>query len=136
MPWFDAGPATLAPGRMREAEIGRVALLLINLDGTLHAVSAVCPHHAAWLSQGQISGTAIDCPRHQGQFDIATGQKLRGPDCANLRIYPTRTRGARVEVALGSVPIALTTGRLIQAHQEGLKHVGPVLAERSAVGGD
>ncbi len=101
MAWYDAGPATLAPGRMREAEAGRAALLLINLDGTIHATSAVCPHHAAWLSQGQVSGTAIDCPRHQGQFDIATGRKLRGPDCADLRVYPVRVRAGRIEVEIG-----------------------------------
>jgi nitrite reductase/ring-hydroxylating ferredoxin subunit len=100
-PWIDAGPATLAPGQMREAEADRVALLLISLDGTLHATSAVCPHHAAWLSQGQISGTSIDCPRHQGRFDIATGRKLRGPDCADLRVYPARLRDGRIEVAIG-----------------------------------
>ena len=98
MPWFDVGPATLAPGRMREAEAGPVALLLINLDGTLHATAAVCPHHSAWLSQGQIAGSAIDCPRHQGQFDIATGRKLRGPDCADLRVFPVRVSEGRIGV--------------------------------------
>ncbi len=100
MAWVDAGPATIAPGGMREVEARGVALLLIHLDGTLHATAAVCPHHAAWLSQGRISGTAIDCPRHQGQFDIATGRKLRGPECADLPVFPVRVREGRVEVQL------------------------------------
>jgi nitrite reductase/ring-hydroxylating ferredoxin subunit len=99
--WFDCGPATLAPGGLREAEAGRAAVLLVNLDGTLHAIAAVCPHHAAWLSQGQISGTAIDCPRHQGRFDIATGRKLRGPDCADLAVFAVRVRAGRIEVSPG-----------------------------------
>jgi nitrite reductase/ring-hydroxylating ferredoxin subunit len=102
MPWIDTGPATITPGGMREAEAGRTALLLINLNGTIHATAAICPHHAAWLSQGQISGTAIDCPRHQGQFDIATGQKLRGPDCENLRTYPARINHGRIEVEIAN----------------------------------
>ena len=38
--------------------------------------------------------------------------------------------------ALGSVPIAPVTARLIQASSEGLDHGGVVLVERNAVGGD
>jgi nitrite reductase/ring-hydroxylating ferredoxin subunit len=98
--WIDVGPRSqLREGGMMEAEAGAAALLLYDLGGVVFATAATCPHHAAWLSQGQITGTAIDCPRHMGQFDIATGAKLRGPDCPNLRTYPTRVAAAgRIEV--------------------------------------
>lgn len=99
--WIDAGPRTrLKPGGMLEVQAGTHAVLLYDLAGTVHATSAVCPHHTAWLIQGQITGTAIDCPRHMGQFDIATGRKLRGPECPDLRTYPARVRDGRIEVAV------------------------------------
>jgi nitrite reductase/ring-hydroxylating ferredoxin subunit len=103
MAWLDAAPrARLSAGRMVEAEAGGRALLIYDIDGQVFATDAICPHHFAWLSQGQISGTAIDCPRHQGQFDIATGRKLRGPDCPDLRTYPARVVGERIEVLIES----------------------------------
>jgi len=99
MPWIDAGPrAALPASGMIEVEAGRLAVLLYDLDGVVHASDAICPHHAAWLSQGQISGGAIDCPRHQGRFDIATGKKLRGPECPDLQIYKTRILDGRIQL--------------------------------------
>jgi nitrite reductase/ring-hydroxylating ferredoxin subunit len=102
MDWMDVGARDLLPaGGMMEAEAGPVALLLYDVAGAVFATAAVCPHHAAWLSQGQISGTAIDCPRHMGRFDIATGRKLRGPDCPDLAVYPVRVVAGRMQVRVG-----------------------------------
>jgi nitrite reductase/ring-hydroxylating ferredoxin subunit len=101
VPWIDAGPrAALPVGGMQELEANGHALLLYNLAGRIFATSAICPHHAAWLSQGRISGSAIDCPRHMGQFDIATGRQLRGPVCPTLQTYAVRISGERIEVYL------------------------------------
>jgi 3-phenylpropionate/trans-cinnamate dioxygenase ferredoxin component len=88
------------PGTMREVAAGKAALLLYNLDGVIHATAAICPHHAAWLSQGQVSGDAINCPRHMGRFEIATGRQLRGPACPPLRTYNVRIVDGRIEVVV------------------------------------
>ena len=102
MPWIDvAARSDLAPGGMLEAEAGAHALLLYDLAGEVFATAAICPHHAAWLSQGRITGTAIDCPRHMGQFDIATGRLLRGPACPDLRTYPVCVTAGRIRVDTG-----------------------------------
>lgn len=101
MNWIDvAARDTVPPGGMMEVEAAGAALLLYDLAGTIFATSALCPHHTAWLSQGQITGTAIDCPRHMGQFDIATGRKLRGPECPDLPVFEVRVTDGRIEVAL------------------------------------
>ncbi len=101
MEWFDAGPwERLASRGKSEAEIAGHALLLVFANGAAHAVSAICPHHAAWMIEGGIGDRFIDCPRHQGRFDLATGAKLRGPDCPSLAVFPTRVREGRVEVQL------------------------------------
>ena len=101
MGWIDVGPRD-ALVDMMEVEAGGQALLLYDLGGAVFATSAICPHHAAWLSQGRISGTAIDCPRHMGQFDIATGRQLRGPACADLRVFPVRVVEGRILVEVNA----------------------------------
>lgn len=83
-----------------EVEISGTALLLYDLDGTIHVTAAVCPHQAAWLSQGDIRGDWVDCPRHMGRFHIPTGRQLRGPACPDLRTYRARVREGRIEVEL------------------------------------
>ena len=99
MPWIDvADRHRLTTRRWIEAQAGRVAIMLYDIDGTVHATSAICPHHAAFLSQGSFSGNTVDCPRHQGRFHIPTGALLRGPACDSLRTYRTCVRDGRVLV--------------------------------------
>lgn len=99
MPWTDAAAlADIPSGGMLEVEADRAALVLYNLGGTFYATAAVCPHHAAWFSQGGITGDCVDCPRHQGRFHIPTGRLVRGPECPDLRTYPVRVQDGRLLV--------------------------------------
>jgi 3-phenylpropionate/trans-cinnamate dioxygenase ferredoxin subunit len=99
MPWLDAcSAARLARAGVLEAEAGGAALLLYDLGGTAYATAAVCPHHAAWLIQGSVSGDCVDCPRHMGRFHIPTGEQRGGPPCPPLRTYPVRIEAGRVLV--------------------------------------
>lgn len=99
--WHDvADAATLLRRGMLEVEASGRALLLLTVADAIHAVDAVCPHHQAWLSMGRVDGDCIDCPRHQGRFEIATGRQVRGPACPPLGVYPVRLEGGRVLVAL------------------------------------
>jgi nitrite reductase/ring-hydroxylating ferredoxin subunit len=101
MVWIDVAAAdAVLRGGMQEIEISGRALLLLAVDGAIHAVDAVCPHHQAWLSMGTLDGDCIDCPRHQGRFHIPTGRQLRGPACPPLGVYPVRVENGRVFVAL------------------------------------
>ena len=97
--WTDAASReALAKSVLLEVEAAGAAILLYDVGGTVYATAAVCPHHAAWLSQGSIRGDIVDCPRHMGQFHIPTGRKLRGPECPDLRTYPVRVQDGRVWV--------------------------------------
>jgi nitrite reductase/ring-hydroxylating ferredoxin subunit len=103
MNWHDvADAADVSRGGMVEVEAAGRALLLVAVAGAIHAVDAVCPHHQAWLSMGRVDGDFIDCPRHQGRFDIATGRQVRGPACPPLGVHPVRVAAGRVLVALPS----------------------------------
>ncbi len=100
-PWVDAASReALARNSPLEVEANGAALLLYDVAGTVYATAAVCPHHAAWLSEGGVQGDVVGCPRHMGQFHIPTGRKLRGPECPDLRTYPVRVAHGRVWVQI------------------------------------
>jgi 3-phenylpropionate/trans-cinnamate dioxygenase ferredoxin component len=101
MAWIEVAMRGAVPaGGMVEVEAEGRALLLYDLDGTVFATSAICPHHAAFLSQGQVSGESIECPRHMGRFHIPTGRQERGPPCHDLRTYKVQVKDDRVLVEI------------------------------------
>ena len=42
----------------------------------------------------------MTCPRHVSQFDVATGQRLRGPSDTDLATYPTVSDGGQLYLLL------------------------------------
>ncbi len=65
-------------------------------DGAVYAVDDTCTHHSARLSEGVLIGCEIECPMHQGRFDVTTGEATRRPAREPLATYP-------VEVVAGQV---------------------------------
>jgi len=99
MTWIEVADLADVPGGgMLEVEAGGLAILLYDVFGTVYATSAICPHHAAWLSDGHIDGDCIHCPRHMGSFDILTGAQRSGPASPALPVYRVRVDAGRVFV--------------------------------------
>lgn len=70
---------------------------LYNLDGEIHATHDVCTHGSASLSEGFIIGDGlIECPLHQGTFDIRTGKAVDIPCKEDIRTYPVKVAGGTV----------------------------------------
>ena len=62
------------------------------------ATDAHCTHQQAHLADGVVIGTVIECPLHQGRFDIGTGKALRPPARIDLRTYPAKVEDGIVFV--------------------------------------
>lgn len=60
-----------------DSPVGPVALFRVG--GELSVISTVCPHSGADLSQGALEGAVLTCPRHGSQFDVRSGERVRGP---------------------------------------------------------
>jgi naphthalene 1,2-dioxygenase system ferredoxin subunit len=56
----------------------QIAVYFVN--GEYFAVADICTHGAARLSDGYLDGFLIECPLHQGLFDVRTGEPA-GPLC-------------------------------------------------------
>lgn len=74
-------------GRVEETPSGPVAVY--HVGGRLHAISDVCPHAGAALSEGELVGDIVTCPRHGSQFRVTDGERVRGPadqEVATVRV--------------------------------------------------
>ena len=85
-------------GEAFAAELKGVPIALYRVGGDIHAISDMCTHEFALLSQGFVDGETIECPLHAAQFDIRTGQCLAGPASEDLRTYEVRVEGDDVYV--------------------------------------
>jgi naphthalene 1,2-dioxygenase ferredoxin component len=71
-------------------------IALYEVAGEIYATDNLCTHGAARLSDGFLEGREIECPLHQGKFDVCTGKALCAPVTQNIRIYATRVERNRV----------------------------------------
>lgn len=75
-------------------------IALYKADGEIYATANICTHGQARLCDGFFDGHEIECPLHQGRFDVRSGKALRAPVADDIRTYPVKTEGGRVYVAL------------------------------------
>lgn len=75
-----------------------VAIFLV--DGTLFALGDRCSHAEASLSEGEVFGIEVECPRHGSSFDLSTGEPKSLPAIAPVPVYRVWTEGGEVFVAV------------------------------------
>jgi len=76
-----------------------IAIYLVG--GAVFATANRCTHGDARLCDGWVEGHEIECPLHQGRFDVRTGAALCAPAEVALATYPARLAGDRVELQIG-----------------------------------
>jgi naphthalene 1,2-dioxygenase system ferredoxin subunit len=81
-------------------EVEGIPIALYRVDGAFHATSDVCTHGQALLSDGLLVGCTIECPLHNGRFDVRTGKALTSPVEIDLQVYPVRLEGDEIQVLL------------------------------------
>jgi naphthalene 1,2-dioxygenase system ferredoxin subunit len=74
---------------------------LYNVDGQVYATDNICTHGHARLCDGFLEGFEIECPLHQGKFDIRDGRPTCQPVTEAVRTYPVKIENGRVFVNLG-----------------------------------
>ena len=84
------GPLEEIPyGEGRTYAVGPDMIAVFRLrDGSLRAVSAVCPHKGGPLADGQIDNKVVVCPLHLYSWDLSTGCSQSGQP--SIDVYPVR----------------------------------------------
>jgi 3-phenylpropionate/trans-cinnamate dioxygenase ferredoxin subunit len=78
------------------------AVALYRMAGEFFATQAMCTHATALLSEGYIEDGCIECPLHQGRFDIRTGRAMCAPVTVDLRTYPVRREGEDIYLGVSA----------------------------------
>ena len=99
--WVDALSADELPS---DDVIGVVVdgrdIALYTVGDALYATDNICTHGQARLCDGFLEGHEIECPLHQGKFDVRTGAPTCAPVTEAIRSYPVKIEGGRVWLAL------------------------------------
>lgn len=74
----------LPPGSMRRVSRGDLDVLLAHTPAGILAVTDRCPHMSAPLSIGTLEGCVVQCPLHEGKFDLCTGDPVQMPTTGGL----------------------------------------------------
>ena len=72
-----------------------------NAEGDFFASDGLCSHGQACLAEGVVMGNLIECPKHNGRFDLRDGSVQRSPVRVPLRMYDVKIEDGKVLVDLG-----------------------------------
>lgn len=65
-------------------------------DGTLFATDGICTHGNTHLADGLVKDGQIECPKHNGRFNLHDGSPARAPVCRAIATYPVQERAGRL----------------------------------------
>ncbi len=92
-------PPALKENEFHVADVASGACFLVgdavvfNVSGQFFATQARCTHRGGPLAKGKLEGTTVTCPLHGAQFNVTTGEVLRGPARDPLKTYRVTVAG-------------------------------------------
>ena len=99
--WIDAAALADVPeGDVMAVRVEGKEIALYEVGGEVFATDNICNHGHARLSDGFLEGREIECPLHQGKFDVCSGQALCAPLTENIKTYAVRIENMRVMLKL------------------------------------
>jgi 3-phenylpropionate/trans-cinnamate dioxygenase ferredoxin component len=65
-----------------------------------YATAGHCTHERELLCDGLVMDGVIECPKHNGRFDYATGKALGAPVLVDLPTYPVKVEDDTVYIGI------------------------------------
>lgn len=102
--WIEATTETEVPEEgTLQVRCDTELVCLYKIGSTVYATQDECSHGSASLSEGFIvEQSLIECPLHQGSFDIKTGKAVSVPCKDDIRVYPVKVENGKVFINLGN----------------------------------
>jgi len=75
-------------------------IALYRVKDQYFATDDLCSHAEASLSEGDLKGFLIHCPRHGGQFDVRTGAARHFPAYTPIRTFPVKAEGNEIFIEI------------------------------------
>ena len=74
---------------MRFDHAGRT-YAIYRLADEVYVTDGLCTHEQVHLADGLVMDHVIECPKHNGRFDIRNGRALGAPACIDLKTYAAK----------------------------------------------
>ncbi len=71
---------------------------IYNTPDGFFATDGYCTHEDEHLDNGIVIDHVIECPLHQGRFDVRSGKALSAPVCVDLKTWPVKVEEGKVYI--------------------------------------
>jgi 3-phenylpropionate/trans-cinnamate dioxygenase ferredoxin subunit len=89
---------SLVEGKPVAIDHNGVTVCVARVGDEVFAIEDTCTHSEASLSEGEITGTKIECWLHGAEFDLRTGEALTSPATAPLKTFSVKRNGNQVVI--------------------------------------
>ncbi len=101
--WHFAGMADdFEDEDVEQVKVGPLAIAVYRAKGQFYATQDLCTHERAFLSDGIVIDCVVECPFHQGRFDVRTGKALGAPVIVPIKTYPVKVADGRIYVKVSA----------------------------------
>ncbi|MEN9383737.1 MAG: hypothetical protein RI959_932 [Pseudomonadota bacterium] len=73
---------------------------IYRVDDQTYATDGLCTHENVHLCDGLVMEHVIECPKHNGRFDIRDGRPLGAPVCVALKTYKTKVENGKIFIEI------------------------------------
>ena len=84
------------PDQPYRARVAGVAVAVFQIEDKYYVTQDLCTHGPGSLSEGYVDGEEIECPFHQGRFNIVTGKAVCAPCTLPLKTWDVTVDGDRI----------------------------------------
>lgn len=99
--WQDAIPVNdLEIAWVTRVDLGARKLAIYDTPSGVYASMALCNHGGADLCDGYFDGHVIECPLHQGAFDVRNGKPISAPATRSMMTFETRINEGMVQIKI------------------------------------
>jgi len=98
-PWKDViETARLEKNWVTRVKVGTRLIAIYDSPSGVFASLALCNHGGADLCDGYFDGHVIECPLHQGAFDVRDGHPVSAPATRPMKVFETRVENGMVQI--------------------------------------
>jgi 3-phenylpropionate/trans-cinnamate dioxygenase ferredoxin subunit len=89
---------SLIEGQPVAIDVDGTRVCVAKIGDEVFAVADTCTHAEASLSEGEISGSKIECWLHGAEFDLRTGLAITPPATEALKTFNVKRSGNQLSI--------------------------------------
>ena len=97
--WHRVGPANdIDEEDVMRYDLGDKTYAIYHTPDGFFATDGLCTHEEQHLADGIVIDNIIECPLHQGRFDVRSGEAKSAPVCVDLHTYALRIHAGDIYI--------------------------------------